>query len=147
MQKLNRHQHQDKPEPSETGKRRAARRRKTRAPLAPVKPKKLAPFAIILACRSGASLCLHHGKKLAFSLQPGGSPVLLKHARIAIHSGELVAACDGLLEGHSQTWIAARATGDMTLATRVHMPAARTAFFQAWRHRKRKGNSHDQPLR
>ena len=41
---------------------------------------KLTPTRIIKACRSGAVLCLRHGAKPSYSLQPPGTAVPVKYA-------------------------------------------------------------------
>jgi hypothetical protein len=58
------------------------------------------------ACRSGAALCLHHGAKPPYSLQPPGTAVPVKYALGAIRSGKLAPARDGLLQGLTQSWSA-----------------------------------------
>ena len=65
---------------------------------------KLTPSRIIKACRSGAVLCLRHGAKPSYSLQPPGTAVPVKYALGAFRSGKLAPARDGLLPGHTQSW-------------------------------------------
>jgi hypothetical protein len=67
---------------------------------------KLTPNKIIRACRKGARLCLRHGAKATYSLQPPGVFVPVRYALGAIRSGHLVPARDGLFAGHSQSWVA-----------------------------------------
>ena len=69
-------------------------------------PRKLTPARIIKALRAGARLCLHHGAKISYHLEPDGTAVPVKYAQRAIQSGELAPARDGLFPSHTQSWVA-----------------------------------------
>jgi hypothetical protein len=66
---------------------------------------------IISRCRKGAALCKRISRGGAvYSIQPPGDLVKPRYARKAIASGQLVAACDGLFVGDTQSWTIRRET-------------------------------------